>query len=80
MGILTMVPEKIVAITPSDSTDVTGIRALRVAVTGNVALRNGDGTTVTVSNVDVGELLLTGRIDRVMAATTATGIVGYYTQ
>lgn len=81
MGIGTLVPEKIVAITPHDDTDVTGIRALRVGtLAGDVVLKNGDGTTVTVPNVQVGELLLTGRISRVMAATAATGIVGYYTQ
>jgi hypothetical protein len=76
-----IVPEKIVAITASDATDVTGIRAVRVGTAaGTVVVRNEDGTTVTVPGVQVGETLLTGRIDRVMAATTATGLNGYYCQ
>lgn len=81
MSLLQVVPEKIVAITASDSTDVTGIRAVRVGTAaGTVVVRNMEGTTVTVPGVQVGEVLLTGAIDRVMAATTATGLNGYYTQ
>lgn len=81
MSVNNIVPEKIVAITPSDATDVTGIRAVRVGTAaGTVVVVNEDGTTVTVPGVQVGETLLTGRISRVMAATTATGLNGYYCQ
>lgn len=81
MGIGTLVPEKIVEITKSDDTDVTGIRAIRVGtLAGDVVVKNGDGTIVTIPGVQVGETVLTGRISRVMAATTATGLIGYYTQ
>lgn len=81
MSVNNIVPEKIVAITPSDVTDVTGIRAVRVGSTaGSVVVVNEDGTTVTVPNVQVGETLLTGRISRVTSATTATGLNGYYCQ
>lgn len=81
MGVLQTVAEKIVAITPSDATDVTGVRALRVGtLAGDISVVNGDGTTVVIPGVQVGETVLTGKISRVKAATTATGITGYYCQ
>lgn len=70
---------KAVAITPSDSTDLTGIRAIYVGGAGNLAVRlkRNSGTTITLTGVTAGsthELQVT----RVMAATTATNLVGYY--
>jgi len=82
MSVLQTVPEKIVAITPHADTDVTGVRALRVGTTaGDISVVNGDGTTVVIPGVQVGELLLVGKISRVLASgTTATGINGYFCQ
>jgi hypothetical protein len=68
-----------VAVTPSDATDVTGIRALYIGGAGSVVVRmlNG-GNTVTLTTPAVGQLLRLPPIDRVMAATAATLLVGYY--
>lgn len=67
---------RLVAITPSDSTVLTGVRALWVGGAGNLALvAAGDSGTVTVSAVPAGTLLPIA-VTKVMAATTATLIVG----
>ncbi len=67
---------RLVAITPSDSTVLTGVRALWVGGAGNLALvAAGDSGTVTVSGVPAGTLLPIA-VSKVMAATTATLIVG----
>ena len=71
--------DRIAAVTPSDSTDLTGVRGLRVGGAGDLAVRmvNDSGTTVTISSVTAGELLPL-RVTRVMAATTATAITAFY--
>ena len=71
--------DKIVAVTPSDSTDLTGTRALFVGGEGNVAVRmiNDPSTTVTLTGVIAGSILPL-RVTRVMAATTATNITALY--
>lgn len=68
-----------VAVTASDSTDLTGTRGLFVGGDGDLALRfAGDpDTTVTVTGV-VGGNVYPFAVTRVMAATTATNIVALY--
>lgn len=69
---------KLVAVTPSDSTNLTGARALYVGGTGNLALRAvNDSSTVTLESVPAGSIIPV-RVSRVMAATTATAIVAIY--
>ena len=71
--------DKVVAVTASDSTDLTGARALFVGGEGNVAVRmiNDPTTTVTLTGVTAGSILPL-RVTRVMAATTATNITALY--
>ena len=70
---------KVAAVTPSDSTDLTGARGLLVGGAGDVAVRMiGDpDTTVTLTGVVAGAILPL-RVTRVMAATTATNITALY--
>lgn len=69
----------LVDVTPSDATDLTGVRGLYVGGAGDVAVRmiNAPSTTVTITAVAAGTILPI-RITRVMAATTATDITGFY--
>lgn len=72
--------DRLVSVTASDSTDLTGARAVYVGGTGDVALRAiGSGeSAVTFTAVPVGTIIPV-RIDRVMATnTTATAIVAIY--
>ena len=64
------------AVTPSDSTDLTGARALYVGTAGNLLVRlpGAPTTTVTLANVQAGTFIPI-RVTRVMAATTASDIV-----
>lgn len=68
-----------VAVTPSDATDLTGVRGLYVGGAGDLAVRlvGAPTTTVTISTVAAGTLLPI-RVTRVMAATTATAITAFY--
>jgi hypothetical protein len=70
---------KAIPITPSDSTDLTGIKQLYIGGAGNLAVRlvRDPGTTITFTAPPVGSVLKL-RVTRVMAATTATAIVGMY--
>lgn len=70
---------KAVAITPSDSTDLNGVRAIYVGGAGNLAVRlaRDPSTTITLMAVTVGQIYDL-RVTRVMAATTATNLVGFY--
>jgi hypothetical protein len=65
-----------VTVTPSDSTVVSGVRALIVTVTGDVVAKNIDGTSVTFAAVPIYT-----RLDispsRIMAATSATVVALY---
>lgn len=71
--------DKVAAVTASDSTDLTGTRALFVGGAGDVAVRmiNDPTTTVTLTGVTAGSILPL-RVTRVMAATTATNITALY--
>lgn len=67
-----------VAITKSDSTDLAAlkIRGIYVGGTGDVIVRAvGSSTTITFSAVPVG-VILPIFVSRVMAATTASNLVG----
>ena len=65
------------AVTPSDSTDLTGVRSLFVGGAGNVSVRMiGDPSTTVVLTGVVAGTILPLRVTRVMAATTATNITG----
>ncbi len=66
------------AVTPSDSTDLSGCRGIYVGGAGNlsVRMRNG-GNTVVFTAPPVGTVLHIS-IDRVMAATTATLLIALY--
>jgi hypothetical protein len=73
-----------VSITKSDATDLTAskIRALWIGGAGDVAViffndisNDGAGTAVTIAGVAAGTLLPFA-VKKVMAATTATSIVG----
>ena len=71
----------VVAVTPSDDTDLTGARALFVGGAGNLAIRTTQGAsntaTVTLTGVTAGSIIPI-QVTRVMAATTATNIVALY--
>jgi hypothetical protein len=65
------------AITPSDATIIPITRAVYVGVTGNIAVRHGDGTLVTYSNVAVGVFPI--QVDKVLSTgTTATTMIAMF--
>lgn len=66
------------AVTPSDTTELSGVRALYVGGTGDVAVRWDNGLDVTHVGVQGGSVL-TIQPARVLATgTTATGIVAWF--
>lgn len=68
------IPQRWVAVTPSDSTDVTGSIGIRVNGAGNVAFRCiGDPSTTVTIAAAAGEYI-PGNFTRIMAATNATGL------
>ncbi len=68
-----------VAVTPSDSTDLTGCKAIYVGGAGNLSLRmlNG-GATLVFTAPTQGRVIDVPPIDRIMAATTATLLIAYF--
>jgi hypothetical protein len=62
------------AVTPSDSTDLSGTRALYVGGAGDVVVTMLNGGIVTFKAPPVGTVLNVS-VSRVMAATTATLIL-----
>jgi hypothetical protein len=70
---------KAIPITPSDSTDLTGIKQIYVGGAGNLAVRltRDPSTTITFTAPPVGSVLKLN-VTRVMAATTATLLIGLY--
>ena len=64
------------SVSPSDSTDLTEVSdAIMVGVTGNVAVNDFRGNTVTLTGLQAG-VVYQFRVKRVMATnTTATSIV-----
>ena len=71
--------EGAVAVTPSDSTDLTYMaRALYIGGAGNVNVDVADGTTVVFAGLSAGTILPV-RVKRVRStSTTATNIVALY--
>jgi hypothetical protein len=64
------------AVTPSDAT-IVGARSLYIGVTGNVAVQaDAVSSAVTFTNVPVGFMPVSAY--KVMAATTASGIIALY--
>ena len=80
MSVLQTVAETPFTITKSDSTDIKGTRAVYVGTAGDLHVRNLQGATVIFLNVANAQTVITGSIDRVMAATTAAAMVGFLTQ
>ena len=69
--------DRLIAITPADA-DLTYVcRMLYVGNGGTVVVRDVFGTVATHLNVASGTYLGPFQIDRVTAATTASGIIGY---
>jgi hypothetical protein len=69
---------RIAAVTPSDSTDLTGVRALWVGGTGNLSIKCVDDSAAVTIVIPTAGVLLPLFVSRVMAATTATSIVALY--
>ena len=70
----------LVAITPNDDTDLTGVRGIMVGTSGTLVVRLvGDPTTsVTIpANAVVAGNIYPMRVTRVMAASTASEIIGF---
>jgi hypothetical protein len=68
---------RLAAVTPSDSTDLTGARAIWVGAAGNLVLKGVDDSSAVTLVVPAG-VLIPVFVARVMAATTATSIVALY--
>lgn len=68
---------RLAAVTPSDSTDLTGARAVWVGGNGNLVLKGVDDSSAVTLVVPSG-VLIPVFVARVMAATTATSIVALY--
>lgn len=79
MGVYDDPGDRLVAVTPSNSTDLTGARGVYVGGAGNLALiAIGDSAAVTLAAVGAGTIIPV-RISRVMSTnTTATDIVAIY--
>lgn len=66
------------AVTPSDTTDLTGCRALWVGGFGDLSVKCVDDSVAVTISIPTGGVLLPLFASRVMAATTATDIVALY--
>lgn len=62
------------AVAKSDTTVLSGVRALYVGGTGDLAVKGADGATVTFKAVPAG-MVLPIQATQVLNATTATDIV-----
>jgi hypothetical protein len=72
---LTVPAQGLIAVTPSDTTALKGVRAIYVGGAGNVAVTMADGSTGTFNAVPVG-IPLPIQCTKVMATnTTATNIL-----
>jgi hypothetical protein len=69
---------KLAAVTPSDTTDLTGCRALWVGGNGNLVVKGLDDSAAVTIVIPTGGVLIPLFASRVMAATTATSIVALY--
>ena len=70
---------EVVLITPSDATDLTGVRGIMVGTAGTLVVRTvgkpDTNVTIPANALPVGQILPL-RVTRVMAASTASEIVG----
>jgi hypothetical protein len=64
-------------ITPSDTVTYDGLRSIYVGGTGDVYLQNKAGVSVPFQSVPAGTFINV-KAQRVMAATTATKLVGIF--
>lgn len=64
-----------VAVTPSDSTVLTGVRALYIGGAGNLYVKDNGGTTVAFMGVLAGTVLPISPSKVMSTSTTATNIV-----
>jgi len=69
---------RLAAVTPSDSTDLTGCRALWVPTSGNLVLKGVDDSASVTLVIPTGGVLIPVFAARVMAATTCTSVVALY--
>ena len=68
----------VAAVTPSDSTDLTGCRALWVGGSGTLTVKGLDNANAVNIVIPTAGILIPIFAARVMAATTATNIVAFY--
>lgn len=68
----------VAAVTPSDSTDLTGCRALWVGASGNLVVKGVDNASAVTIVIPTGGVLIPIFASRVMAATTAGSVVAFY--
>lgn len=67
------------AVTPSDSTLLSGVRSLYVGTSGDVAVKfPGNATAVVFSNVPDGAVLPVQVVQVMSTSTTASNIVALY--
>ena len=64
------------AITPSDTTEYTDVCNLFIGGGGSVVIEGYEGDVVTFTNILDGTFLPCGQVKRVLAATSATNILG----
>lgn len=69
---------KLEVIGPSDTADLTGIRALWIGGTGSLVVRALDDSADTTLTISTPGVIIPIFVKHVMAATTATEIVGMY--
>lgn len=69
----TLIPNRFANVTPSDTTPLNGVISLLVGGAGNLIVKGSDEVQATITVV-AGQTV-SGKFMRVMAATTATGIV-----
>ena len=76
MAVSTATSNEVIAVTPSDSTNLTKLaRALYIGGTGNVALHTPNGGPVTFTNTQAGTVLPVQVVRVDSTGTTATNIV-----
>ena len=72
-----MFPEDGVAVTPSNTVDLTQFSVIYVGTGGNVKVTTAQGSVVTFSNAVAGSVLPV-RVRRVWADSTASGMVAIF--
>ena len=69
-------PSGWIEITPSDTTEYVDVCNLFIGGAGSVTIEGVKGQVVTFTNILDGTFLPCGQVKRVLAATTATDILG----